>query len=328
VSKEMENESITNDKIENNNYTDTINEDNFDKTIDTQGDKSTMDSGCGCNSKSGNTYPSSYVYALGRTSYIPPSPSIKYEIDQAKFRANIKDVSDDVGLKKLLTGDNMQENFYLARQLCWIFNLGSIETYIVSPASIYELHNLIEMLSLPPRQNYKRLIEEQNIDLVVGIKGPVSPPGMCANYILPMVKADQVQTYKISDILDNLYKTWYKEIGITEDKYQSTIYEIFSQMLELSNNEGATDENRALNFVILRAASIYMEAAKLYNKGLRLDHVRPKPVMNIGSRKIVEVLFYFRERAPGLLMETFSIKVDVTGEFPFLASYWSQYFTV
>ncbi len=283
---------------------------------------------CGCK-RSVNDVSSVYVYAIGRVGYVYPNESVRNEVSQARYRAGIPfDMSDSDGLSSLLSKDNKPEYYYLASKLCWIFTLGRLETFILAPTSAILLDNLINTITSPSRDLSKQLIEEPSIDLIVGKKGPLSPPGMCGNLVLPIVGVDQVSTYKVKDIIKTIKEKWNKDLGMPKEKFEGYIDNIFSKMIEAADNEGAMDEQRAVNYLVIRAISIYIESARLQDRSLKLEDITPTPVKNVGTRKIVEVVFIFRSEAPGGLMERYSIKVDTTGEFPYIVSGFTPYYSV
>jgi hypothetical protein len=64
----------------------------------------------------------------------------------------------------------------------------------------------------------------------------------------------------------------------------------------MTDNAGATDEHRALNYLAVRYPAIYARAAEAFagNLGLTSVNVQPSPLS--GTRNIVEVIFSFTHR--------------------------------
>lgn len=93
----------------------------------------------------------------------------------------------------------------------------------------------------------------------------------------------------------------------------------------MADNAGATDEHRALNYLVVRYPAIYATAAEAFgrNSSLIAVEVRPSPLSS--TRKIVEVVFSFTNRQTDIT-EKFSTRVDVTEEFPFLVTKMSPYY--
>src|SRR3954467_15533791 len=88
---------------------------------------------CGCGSPGSPESESeamadfSFVYALGRVEPRFPSPGVEKEFAQATGRSETAGLSDRQALHSVLS---RRENRYLARQLCWVFSIGTVETYI------------------------------------------------------------------------------------------------------------------------------------------------------------------------------------------------------
>jgi hypothetical protein len=71
--------------------------------------------------------PFSYVYTLGRVTPRFPSLGIEKEFVQAAGRANTNGLTDR---QVLFTVLSLPANRYLARQMCWVFTIEGLETYI------------------------------------------------------------------------------------------------------------------------------------------------------------------------------------------------------
>lgn len=97
------------------------------------------------------------------------------------------------------------------------------------------------------------------------------------------------------------------------------------RIAQITDNAGATDEHRALNYLVVRYPRIYEKAAEEYGRDFALTgvEVRPSPLSN--TRRIVDVIFAFTNRNTDFT-EKFFVRVDVTEEFPFLVTKLSPYF--
>src|SRR5690348_13249905 len=69
-----------------------------------------------------------YVYAIGRIEPRFPRPSIEKEFAQAIGRAETLALTDRQATQKILSE---RQNRYLVRQLCWVFTIEGLETYIL-----------------------------------------------------------------------------------------------------------------------------------------------------------------------------------------------------
>jgi hypothetical protein len=95
--------------------------------------------------------------------------------------------------------------------------------------------------------------------------------------------------------------------------------------MQIGDNAGATDEHRALNYLVLRYPALYAAVADAQARNASLSAVEVRPSALSGTRHIVEVVFSFTNRATDVVEKSFT-RVDVTEEFPFLVTRLSPYF--
>ena len=93
----------------------------------------------------------------------------------------------------------------------------------------------------------------------------------------------------------------------------------------MTDNAGASDEHRALNYLALRYPVIYANAAEAFTRNASLTGVYVASSPLSGIRNVVEVIFSFTNRNTDVA-EKFFVRVDVTEEFPFLVTKMSQYY--
>jgi len=92
-----------------------------------------------------------------------------------------------------------------------------------------------------------------------------------------------------------------------------------------SDNAGATDADRALNYLAVRYSQIYATAASEFAKNASFTSIDVLPSPLSGTRKIVDVVFAFTCRDTDVVSKHF-VRVDVTEEFPFLVTKMSPYY--
>lgn len=252
----------------------------------------------------------SFVYALGRIVPRFPSPAVEKEFAQVTGRAQTKGKTDRETMQAVLTA---RENRYLARQLCWVFTLQGLETYLLTPRDPTDLDLLIEALRATPRPT--------DLDVVIGVRGPIAPPDMCNGLMVPIVAFDQIYSFD----RDALVKSIPRPEKVSAKEFQPAAEEVFDRILQMTDNAGATDENRALNYLAVRYPAIYARAAEQFAAAASLSGVEVRPSSLSAVRKIVEVIFAFTNRTTDVT-EKFSVRVDVTEEFPFLVTKMSPYF--
>jgi hypothetical protein len=83
------------------------------------------------------------LYAIGRVEARFPRLSTEKEFAQASGRAETSGQTDRQTFHHVLT---KPENRYLARQICWVFAIEGLETYILQPRDPSDLDRLVEAI--------------------------------------------------------------------------------------------------------------------------------------------------------------------------------------
>jgi hypothetical protein len=159
------------------------------------------------------------------------------------------------------------------------------------------------------------------VDLVVGTRGPLAPPEMCNGLIVPIVGFDQLYSFD----RDSLIASIPRPEAIPAERFAEAAAEVFDRIMQMTDNAGATDEHRALNYLTVRYPAIYAAVADAHARNLSLTAVDVRPSALSGVRNIVEVIFSFTNRATDVVEKQF-LRVDVTEEFPFLVTKLSPYY--
>ena len=253
---------------------------------------------------------SAYVYAIGRIGPRFASLAAEKEFAQATGRAETAGLTDREALHATLS---QRQNRYLARQLCWVFTIEGLDTYILRPRDPADLDLLVEALRPTPRPT--------DIDCVVGIRGPIAPPELCNGLMVPIVAFDQIYSFDV----ELLVKSIPRPEKVTAKAFEAVAEELFDRIMQMTDNAGAMDEHRACNYLGMRYPAVYATAADAFgrNGSLTAIEVRPSPLS--GVRKIVEVVFAYTNRQTDVA-EKFFMRVDVTEEFPFLVTKMSPYY--
>jgi hypothetical protein len=136
-----------------------------------------------------------------------------------------------------------------------------------------------------------------------------------------MVAYQQIYSFDV----DSLVKSIPRPTGISAQKFNPISEEIFTRLVQLADNAGATDEHRAINYLAVRYPSIYAAAAEAYGRDSALTAVEVVPSRLSGARKILDVIFTFTSRRTDVAEASF-VRVDVTEMFPFLHTKLSPYF--
>jgi hypothetical protein len=253
---------------------------------------------------------SSYVYAIGNIEARSPSISVEKEFAQATGRADTKGLTDAAAQHAVLS---KHENSYLARQHCFVMTKYGLETYILVPRSQADVSLLVEALRPTPTP--------MDLDVVIGTKGPIAPATMCNGLMVPIVFFDQIYSFDRDALLNALTKP----DGISAEDFASASGQLFNRILQMTDNAGATEADRALNYLAVRYQAIYAKTAQYFaqNSSFSAIEVQPSPLS--GVRNMVDVIMSYTDRTT-TVVDKWSARVDVTDEFPFLVTPLSPYY--
>jgi hypothetical protein len=252
----------------------------------------------------------SFVYAIGRVEARFPNLAAEKEFAQATGRADTAGKSDQQTFHAVLS---QRENRYLVRQLCWVLNVQGMETYLLLPRDPGDLDLLVEAL--------RPAASPGDIDVVIGLRGPLAPPTMCNGLMVPILLFDQIYSFD----RDALVKAIPRPEKVTAERFAPAAAGLFDRIMQLTDNAGATDEHRALNYLAMRYPAIYARAAEAYAQDFSLTGVEVRRSSFSGTRAMVDVIFSYTNRNTDFVEKSF-VRVDVTEEFPFLVTRLSPYF--
>jgi hypothetical protein len=271
----------------------------------------TPQTGCAtCGSATGIAEKPSYVYSIGRVEARFPNLAAEKEFAQATGRSDTAGKTDQQAFHAVLS---KREHRYLARQLCWVLSIQGLETYLLVPRDPADIDLLIEVIRPVPNPN--------DIDVVIGLRGPIAPSAMCNGLMVPIVAFDQIYS------LDRgaLIKAIPKPEKAKAEQFGQAADELFGRITQMTDNAGATDDHRALNYLAMRYPGIYAKTAEQFTRDFSLAAVDVLPSPLSGTRKIVVAVFSYTNRNTDFT-EKFFVRVDVTEEFPFLMSNLSPYY--
>jgi hypothetical protein len=101
--------------------------------------------------------------------------------------------------------------------------------------------------------------------------------------------------------------------------------DVLDVILRIADNAGATDEHRALNYLAMRYADIYIKAGQQFDADFSLSGVEVKPSAIGGDRDVLNCIFTYTHRQTAF-QEKSVVSVDVTEKFPFLVGRLSPYY--
>jgi hypothetical protein len=258
----------------------------------------------------GTATPPSWVYAIGNIEARFPSVSVEKEFAQAAGRDKTSGLTDRQTLHAVLS---KPENRYLVRQCCFLMTIEGLETYILSPRDPADLGLLVEAIRPNP--------SPIDLDVVIGMKGPIAPPQMCNGLMVPIVVFDQIYSFD----RDTLIKAIPKPDKTSAKEFAPVAEELFDRIMQIADNAGDADEHRALNYLAVRYQAIYAKAADYFAQNCSLSGVDVQSSALSGVRNVLDVIFTYTNRNTDVDDQCF-VRVDVTDEFPFLVTKLSPYY--
>jgi hypothetical protein len=251
-----------------------------------------------------------FVYAIGRVEPRFPSLGVEKELAQATGRSDSSGLTDRQAAHAVLSS---RENRYLVRQLNWVVTIEGLETYLLVPRDPSDLDLLVDALRPLPTGD--------DIDVVIGILGPIPPPEVAGGWAIPMLACEHIYSFDVDALIEALPRP----DGISAQEFEPTAREVFSRLVQVADNAGATDEHRALNYLAVRYPNMYAAVADAHGRDASLAAVDVAPSRLTGVRKIFDVIFTFRHRQTDV-EESWFVRVDVTEMFPFLVTKLTPYF--
>lgn len=251
-----------------------------------------------------------YVYAIGAVEARFPNLAAEKEFAQAAGRADTNGKTDRQVFHDVLS---RRENRYLVRQLCWVLTIQGLETYLLQPVDPMDTDLLVEALRTAHAPG--------DIDVAIGVRGPIASPDMCNGLMAPIVTFDQIYSFD----RDSLIRAIPKPENMPAEQFAPATEELFDRILGITDNAGATDEHRVLNYLAMRYPGIYTKTAEQFARGFSLTGVEVRIASLSGIRNMADAIFSYTNRNTDFT-EKFVVRVDVTEEFPFLVSKIGPYY--
>ena len=254
-----------------------------------------------------------FVYALGRVVARFPSPGVEKEFARAAGVTETTGLTDQETFHAVLS---KRENRYLARKMCWALTVEGLPAYVLFPRHRGDLLALVEAIRPVPKP--------EDVDVIIGEKGPLAPPEMCGGLQVPMVAFDHTFSFDRDSMIKSIPRP--ESIPEKDDqKFRPAAGELFDRIMQVADNMGSTDEHRALNYLAVRYPAIYAKAAEEFGRNFSLTGVEAKLSRLSGSRKIVSAVFSYTHRETDVTEKYFT-RVDTTEVFPFMVTKMAPYY--
>ena len=252
-----------------------------------------------------------YIYAIGEVEPRFPDLSVEREFAQVAGRRDTQGLSDRMTLRAVFSD---RSNRYLVRQCCWVFSIQRLATYLILPKDPADLDLLIESL------------EPDLMSVVIGVRGPLSRPDSCNGLVLPVVAFDQLYSFTRDELISQIPLPDHIEPQEEAQKsFRNTSTEMLGRLSQIADNMGAIDDHRALNYLAVRYPAIYAQAAEAQANEKSLSSVDVRQSRLGGLHAVVDVIFSYSHRRTGVVSRHF-VRVDVSGEFPFIVTKLQPYY--
>ena len=167
----------------------------------------------------------SYIYAIGRIEARFPNLSTEKEFAQVTGRTDgTTGKTDQQAFQAVFS---RRENRYLARQMCWVLSIQGLESYLLLPRDPADIELLVEAIR-PARS-------PNDIDVVIGTRGPIAPPTMCNGLMAPIVFLDQIYSFD----REALIKAIPRPEKLAAKQFGPAAEELFDRIMNVTDNAGA-----------------------------------------------------------------------------------------
>ncbi len=267
--------------------------------------------GCGCGGSASAVESGAPIYAIGDVTARYPTLGIEKEVAQVVAREGLTGTDSRVLYEVL----KKPFNRYLARRICWVLRIEGFDAYLLKPEDEHHGYELLIESICPSSSG-------QDFDLVIGSRTGVAPPSLCNGAVLPIVTFDQIYSFEEEHFL-SLVRGGDKSPA--EEATRESDQALLRHILQLADNTGVEDEHRALNYLTVRYARMYQRVGERHKHGFQLGGINVTPSRVTNSRKVVNVIFEFRNRQTDVTEKDY-VRVDVTEKYPFLVSPMQQYY--
>ena len=261
---------------------------------------------------------STYVYAIGRAAPVFPSLDVEMEFRQAAARF-AQETERTGGTESLNERELIQSviqdpaNRYLRRLVCYVLSIENLETYILRLSDPVDLDLLVDAAVDAERS----ATGPADIDFVVGERGPIASPELCNGRLLHLVYVQHIWSFNRDSFIQSIPMPESSEHVRDEGRFRSAAGELYDWIVRKPDNAGATDEDRALNFLAVRSKEVYWRHAEMQGRNFSLSGVEARPTRLRPTGRIVDVIFSYTHRETRFT-EKYVARVNVTGMWPFL----------
>jgi hypothetical protein len=245
-------------------------------------------------------------------------PSLGHQREYADIAA--VDPDAPIATRELKDVVTQWEHRYLARQICWIFSVQSVDICVVVPRNDADLDELMDSVAIDDENTVHALTGEPAVNL---------GPAVCWDIELPLVAPVQLLSFTLDELAAGLGQRYDVDQsdedqapdggGTSNDRrWQAMVRDVFNRLTRPSDTAGFNDDDRARTYLALKDPAVYGLAWNALNNGQSLIDIGTRRSVRAGRRLIV-VRFTFRHRQTHVL-DRYQCQVDTTDLFCFKAT--------
>jgi hypothetical protein len=270
------------------------------------------------------------VYAWGTVEATFPSLSIEKEFFQAIDPADAGgfDLSDTVDLWRVneiarststvYNVLNNPANLFIAREMCWFLaGPDGGRRWALRPRNDLEVAQLVAALAPGQNANKQRQV-------LIGRRSPVPANPQCNG--APAMTFNRIYPRTAANLVAAILAT-YPPLAQSQAQVQALV----ADLLALAPGAGADGQGRAVNYLLLNELDLYYQAYQLrYNtrapnsNGYELTALQPLVRQGSDGREQVDVVLTYQGNNTGTVSRWY-YRVDVAGDFPFVAQGWRRF---
>ncbi|MFF8652654.1 cyanobactin maturation protease PatG family protein [Streptomyces huasconensis] len=226
-----------------------------------------------------------YAFAIGQIRARFRDPGVEKEFTQVMGATDTKGLTTDEVLREVLA---RPENRYLARQMQYVLTIQGVDTYDVVPRYSDDYDKLISAVRPAPTP--------LDLDVVVGVRGPLATADSCNGFALPVLEFHQLYSFD----RPTLFKAIQKPSGMSAARFRATADEVLTKILQITENAGATPEDRAANFVACRYEAVYLKTFEAFAGDYALTSIDVRPAAVGGDQDVMSFTVSYTSRTTDL----------------------------
>lgn len=251
-----------------------------------------------------------HIYALGHLDVRFPTIGIEREFQQRQARLPASARAPKKRGQLIRTV--LSANRHLANRMGYVLVTDGVPAYIIAATGAYVRDAIVEALD--------DVGDPDHWCAAIGRSGPIAGPELCGGIMAPILFCDQLYTFSLIEWQTSLHEHLgpaLKAKNVDDEVFSNLSRELFRRIVHSTENIGATDAHRALNYVVLQHPGLFLAAAERAGKST-LDRIETRPITGLGTRRLVAVVVTFVDLMTGVPERLFT-RIDVTEEWPFIA---------